>query len=94
MIVDLSLCGARLTKYELTAVNDPFLVATYGEARCRELGSAVALAVAEMRAAGVVVVDKWAEWPGDRHEMQQQGGRARRCCSRVAGRSDRLSAPR
>lgn len=68
VVVDLSLCGARRSKHESSALDDPSCVGLYGEGALlqqegEEGGAATPLnlAIAEMRDAGVHVVAEW-QW--------------------------------
>lgn len=70
VVVDLSLCGARVDNYQPTADRDPDLIRTYGEERCRG-ASAVELAVLQMRTNGVEVVDRF-DWAA--HNACGRGG--------------------
>ena len=78
VVVDLSLCGARRSKRELSALDDPSCVGLYGQAPLQEAAERAAtpldLAIAEMRDAGVHVVAEW-QWslPHQQQQQQQQG---------------------
>lgn len=60
VVVDLSLCGARVDNHLPNADQDPDLVRIYGPDRCRG-SSPVDLAVLQMRSSGVEVVDAF-DW--------------------------------
>ena len=58
VVVDRSICGARRQNHERAASSNPTLVRIHGAGVC-DKASAVGLAVRQMRAAGVLVVERF-----------------------------------
>eukprot|EP00747_Dinoflagellata_sp_TGD_P105837 gnl/TRDRNA2_/TRDRNA2_169671_c0_seq4.p1 gnl/TRDRNA2_/TRDRNA2_169671_c0~~gnl/TRDRNA2_/TRDRNA2_169671_c0_seq4.p1 ORF type:complete len:229 (-),score=39.55 gnl/TRDRNA2_/TRDRNA2_169671_c0_seq4:47-733(-) len=78
VVVDLSLCGARVDNYLPNADQDPDLLRIYGPEKCHG-ASPVDLAVLQMRSSGVEVVDAYdwnavsavKNWPGSKAETNR-----------------------